>query len=84
MNYSIKEVKRHNTIEDCWLIAHNKVYDVTDFIKKHPIGSEPIVKKAGTNCTLDYDFHPKGVQKEWEKYKIGYINNSNQSCCIIN
>ena len=35
MNYTIKEVSRHNTPTDCWLIAHNKVYDVTKFIKKH-------------------------------------------------
>ena len=51
MEYSIKEISRHNKITDCWLIAHNKVYDVTNFINEHSIGSEPIIKKAGQDCT---------------------------------
>ena len=83
MNYTINEISKHNKPTDCWLIAHDKVYDVTNFIKKHPIGSKPLIKKAGTDCTRDYDFHPKDAKKEWEKYKIGYINNSNESCCLI-
>ena len=83
MNYTIKEVSRHNTLTTCWLIAHNKVYDVTKFIKKHPIGSAPIIKKAGTDCTVDYDFHPKSSKEVWEGYKIGYVNKPKESCCLI-
>ena len=80
--YTLNEIKKHNTVNDCWLIAHNKVYNVTDFIKTHPIGSDPITKKAGQDCTVDYDFHVKSGRKVWEKYKIGYIKTNN--CCIIN
>ena len=83
MNYTINEISKHNKPTDCWLIAHDKVYDITKFIEKHPIGSGPLIKKAGTDCTKDYDFHPKAAKKEWEKCKIGYINNSNESCCLI-
>ena len=60
MNYSIKEVKRHNTIEDCWLIAHNKVYDVTKYMDKHPGGKEAILKYAGKDATeAFYQIHEK-------------------------
>ncbi len=83
MNYTTKEVARHNIPTDCWLIAHNKVYDVTKFISKHPIGSAPIIKKAGTDCTVDYDFHPKSSKEVWEGYKIGYVNKPKESCCLI-
>ena len=31
--YSIKEIKKHNTINSLWLIRKNKVYDVTKFAK---------------------------------------------------
>ena len=34
MNYTIQEVAKHNKETDCWLIAHNNVYNVTEFIKK--------------------------------------------------
>lgn len=26
------EVARHNSREDCWIVIHEKVYDVTDFL----------------------------------------------------
>ena len=36
--YSREEVKQHNTPEDCWIIIREHVYDVTKFVKEHPIG----------------------------------------------
>ena len=83
MNYTLKEISRHNNANSCWLIAHDNVYDITKFIEKHPIGSEPILKKAGTDCTIDYDFHSKAAKQVWKEYKIGYVNKPKESCCII-
>jgi cytochrome b involved in lipid metabolism len=37
-NFSLSEVANHNTVSDCWLIIKGKVYDVTDYIDKHPGG----------------------------------------------
>jgi cytochrome b involved in lipid metabolism len=34
--YSLAEVAAHNTAEDCWIIVHGKVYDVTKFLNEHP------------------------------------------------
>ena len=71
MNYYVlNEIKKHNTVNDCWLIAHNNVYNVTEFIKKHPIGSAPIIRKAGQDCTEDFNFHRESGKKVWKKYKI--------------
>ena len=78
--YTRKEIARHNKKTDCWLIANNSVYDVTKFIEKHPIGSEPIIRKAGTDCTIDYNFHSKSSRKVWNEYKIGELK---RDCCII-
>jgi len=30
--FTKKDVAKHNTSESCWIIIHNKVYDVTDFL----------------------------------------------------
>lgn len=30
--YSWEEVKRHNTTESAWVVVHDKVYDVTQFL----------------------------------------------------
>ena len=79
--YTVNEVQKHNTVNDCWLIANNKIYNVTEFISKHPIGPDSILKKAGQICTQDYDFHKKSGRKIWEKYEIGYVKSDNN--CII-
>ena len=37
----------HNQDEDCWIVIHNKVYDVTDFLTEHPGGEEAIAVFGG-------------------------------------
>lgn len=34
--YTLDEVSKHNTPEDCWIIVKGKVYDVTKFAPLHP------------------------------------------------
>jgi len=54
-----KEVAKHNTRDDCWIIVHGKVYDVTEFLPDHPGGSKIILKYAGKDATAEYDpIHP--------------------------
>ena len=44
------EVQKHNSSSDCWTIISGKVYNVTDFISRHPGGSE-ILRACGTDAT---------------------------------
>ncbi|KAI1340168.1 glycolate oxidase [Xylariaceae sp. FL0016] len=56
------EVARHNTKQDCWVVIHGKVWDVTSFIEEHPGGAEVILKCAGRDATDDYDsVHDPGL-----------------------
>ena len=41
------EVRQHNTPDDCWLVIHGNVYDLTQFHKSHPGGSKIITECAG-------------------------------------
>jgi L-lactate dehydrogenase (cytochrome) len=41
-------VAKHNKQEDCWVVIHGKVYNLTDFLEAHPGGVGPILAKAGT------------------------------------
>lgn len=42
--YTFEEIKKHNKQTDLWLLIHEKVYDVTQFVPEHP-GKELILVK---------------------------------------
>lgn len=50
---SWKELALHNTIEDAWIAIKDRVYDVTDFAKRHP-GGDIIFTFAGADATDVY------------------------------
>lgn len=49
--YRLSEVKEHNDEEDCWMVIHGKVYDVTSFMDDHPGGPEIMLENAGKDAT---------------------------------
>ncbi|CBY24561.1 unnamed protein product [Oikopleura dioica] len=53
--FSLEEVGKHNTGKDCWMIIHNKVYDVTKFLSEHPGGEEILLECAGVDATEGFE-----------------------------
>ncbi|KAI9225337.1 MAG: glyoxylate dehydrogenase [Piptocephalis tieghemiana] len=51
---SREDVASHNTKEDCWVILHGRVYDLTDFLSRHPGGAAVILKVAGRDGTTAF------------------------------
>ncbi|KAL2635526.1 hypothetical protein R1flu_007005 [Riccia fluitans] len=71
--YTLQDVSKHNTPEDCWLVIWGKVYDVTSWVKVHPGGSL-IYVKAGQDSTQLFDsYHPLYVRKMLSQYCIGEV-----------
>lgn len=50
-----EEVQTHNKEEDCWIIIHGKVYDVTTFLAEHPGGGGYILEHAGSDATNAFE-----------------------------
>ncbi|OCF60834.1 hypothetical protein L486_00474 [Kwoniella mangroviensis CBS 10435] len=48
---TMEEVARHDLAHDAWVVVEGKVFDVTEFHKYHPGGSQIIVANAGRDVT---------------------------------
>jgi cytochrome b involved in lipid metabolism len=53
--YTREQVAAHNTKDDCWIILHNRVYDITDFLADHPGGRKAPLLYAGKDATEEFD-----------------------------
>jgi len=73
--FTICEIRKHNHVESCWLVAGNDVYDATDYLQRHPAGPECILRKAGgaQDCSEDIKFHSKAGKHIWKRCRIGQV-----------
>jgi predicted heme/steroid binding protein len=72
--FTLEEVEKHNTEEDCWIIVHGKVYDATPFLETHPGGGASITMNGGIDCTEDFDaVHSDKARKMLEDFYIGEL-----------
>ncbi|KAJ5635893.1 FMN-dependent dehydrogenase [Penicillium longicatenatum] len=59
------EVEIHSTRKSCWIIIKDNVYDITEFIEKHPGGANILLTYAGRDATKAFEpFHgPEVIQQ---------------------
>jgi len=71
------EIHKHNSKDDCWLVIKGKVYDVSQWVSRHP-GGDLIMQGAGREATPFFvPYHPSKVSKMLNKYEIGSVKNYN-------
>jgi len=64
--FELSEVASHNNKSDCWVVLHDRVLDVTDFLKDHPGGELAILTFAGKDATAEFDMiHPPDVIEKY-------------------
>lgn len=47
---SSDEILRHDKPSDCWIMVENEIWDVTNFVEKHPGGASG----KRSDCTILY------------------------------
>lgn len=59
-----------------WIIFKNSIYDVSNYLNKHPGGKKILLEYAGRDCTKDFIEmgHSNDAVDEMEAFKIGEIN----------
>lgn len=79
--YTRSEIARHSTRDDCWVIMHDIVYDVTDFIRDHPGGAKVIAHFGGKDISEEFDsiHRPTTLKMIAKKWMIGRVA---QNACL--
>jgi nitrate reductase (NAD(P)H) len=83
IEYDWDEIKRHVTLNDCWIVIKNKVYDITPFLNKHPGGFRILLSNAGTNCTVLFSNHSSRAKTMLAEYHIGFVEGETDELCNI-
>jgi cytochrome b involved in lipid metabolism len=53
--YTYQDVAEHNTKSDCFVVIHDKVYNVGSFVDEHPGGEEVVLDVAGQDATEAFE-----------------------------
>lgn len=86
--FTMGEVASHSSKTDCWTIISGQVYDLTEFINRHPGGDE-ILQACGTDATTLFlsrttkdgravgsgTPHSQTAQEQLATLKIGAVSN---------
>ena len=60
-----KDFAEHNNKSSRWIILHEKAYDVTEFLSKHPGGPIIILKYASKDAKEGFEpIHPPDILDE--------------------
>lgn len=70
---SWKEVEKHATKTDCWLVINDCVYNLTKFRFKHPGGAKLIDHYAGQDATEPFTAFHKDIEKVMKYAKLHQI-----------
>mgnify|MGYP001799519625 CR=1 FL=1 len=77
-----QEVQKHNTKDSKWIIIDSKVYDITNFSKRHPGGARVISHAAGDDATVSiYSIQRSCPHSDLTAYPFGQI--TDLQCLMI-
>lgn len=73
--YTVAQVAAHNKDDDCWVIVHGKVLDVSLYMAKHPGGKPLIFRSAGQDVTKDFEamFHSVRARAKLDELVVGDV-----------
>ena len=73
--FSLEDVGAHCFPWDAWTVVYDKVYDVTEYLNKHPGGEEVMLEYVGYDATVAFRGvgHSRAAFKVLDKYTVGIL-----------
>lgn len=71
--FSMEVVEKHNSKESCFTVINGNVYDLTEWVGKHPGGSEKILEICGKDGTMAFQSEHGGEKKPEKKLNEFYV-----------
>jgi len=73
--FTKKEVETHKDKKSTWIVIHDNVYDVTEFLEEHPGGEEVLLEQAGKDATENFEDvgHSTDARTLMKQYLIGEL-----------
>lgn len=73
--FRLEEVKSKCDSKNTWIVIHNSVYNVTEFLNEHPGGEEVLLEQAGRDASEAFEDvgHSSDARDMMKKYKIGEL-----------
>ncbi|OAL47379.1 cytochrome b5 [Pyrenochaeta sp. DS3sAY3a] len=71
--YPANEIRKHTDKGDLWLVIHNSVYNVSEFMEDHPGGADALLDQGGVDATSAFEDvgHSDDARKMMEDLRIG-------------
>ncbi|KAH0427783.1 hypothetical protein CcaCcLH18_09489 [Colletotrichum camelliae] len=78
--YTAKEVAAHREANDCWMVIHGQVYDVTKYLHDHPGGAEVLIEAGGVDATEAFDNagHSEDASEIMAEFRVGKLKGANK------
>ncbi|GMI89688.1 cytochrome B5 isoform D, ARABIDOPSIS CYTOCHROME B5 ISOFORM D [Hibiscus trionum] len=82
--FTLPQVAQHKSKNDCWLVIHGRVLNVTKFLEEHPGGEDVLLESAGKDASKEFNDigHSKTAKNLVFKYQVGvvqgYTSNNNE------
>lgn len=70
-----KEVAKHNSSSDCWMIIDNNVYNFTSYLKQHPGGASTILPYCGKDGSQAYKTKDQNPARDHSDYAVSLFKN---------
>ena len=72
---SLQEVWEHSTFDDAWIVIYDRVYDITDFVMRHPGGEDVFHGYMGYDGTIAFRGvgHSSAAMRILKKMCIGVL-----------